>query len=881
MTPDPSPDVPPASSDWLEELVASALEALDRSGEEALQRFLDRHAEHRTQIEYLVRRFRDTGLLARDSRTEIPERLGEFRLLKRLGGGGMGVVFLAEQESLRRTVALKIVRPDLLFFVGTRERFQREIDVIARLAHPAIVPIVATGEHDGMPWYAMQLIHGCSVEEAVRRLRGRDPSQLRGLDLWRVVHGSDEAASQLDRSQFAGEYWEACVRLIRQTALGLEHAHRQGVVHRDVKPSNIMLTPDGRAQLLDFGLARVHGDPKLTRTGGEPGSPAYMAPEQLRGQTADERADVYSLAATLFQLVDLQAPFAADNAEGLRTAILRGGATLQNHALPRELRLALAVAMDVDRDRRYETAAAFAEELEAVLARRPIQARPLPLHVRSRRWLQRHRTAAALLLACGVLAIVMPIVLAWQQANSLAELAIEKGRAERSRDAALGAVQVFLTRFASSDLTMIPGGREVGAELLDRATEQIDGIAKDVAPEQLRPHLTYLGRWQVSGLRLVGRPDQALAKAREVLALWPDPAKVPPRLGYILASTRSELLKLAVTGSAVPDIDQQIAAAGRELDLAAADATLADDVAEMRATIELEQATLLSNRGDAEGSVLAMQRTVAWVEASGKSACADNSTMGVLRNRLGEALLRLGRFAEAKQNFETVLAAFAPTDDPAIGSNEGLYLRVYATWGLAHLAAQQEHWAECQQLYRQTLQLAEHRLFCYSGDSEVRLAFAKILTEVAQVDRQCGGDDTAVTATLERARRLFLMRRDLLASDLRASDGCCIALHVLSEQYWKAQDGASLASVARDMADVGKHDARRLSLAAWRLVQAAIFLAGSGDADAAAKCDDDALAALLACDQQGWFPPTRLDAPPFQRLASRPEFAVLVQRHPQ
>lgn len=143
----PAADPALSSSGLLEDLVAGALEALDRGGEDALEVFLEQHPGQREQVLALITQFRSTGLLARDARADIPERLGEFRLLKRLGGGGMGVVFVAEQESLRRQVALKVIRPDLLFF-DARERFQREIEVIARLAHPAIVPIVATGEHD-------------------------------------------------------------------------------------------------------------------------------------------------------------------------------------------------------------------------------------------------------------------------------------------------------------------------------------------------------------------------------------------------------------------------------------------------------------------------------------------------------------------------------------------------------------------------------------------------------------------------------------------------------------------------------------------------------------------------------------------------------------
>ncbi|HEX5052848.1 MAG TPA: serine/threonine-protein kinase [Planctomycetota bacterium] len=868
------------SNGWLEDLVASALEALDRAGEAGLQALLAGHPEHRQQVEDLVARFRGTGLLARDARDDIPERLGEFRLQKRLGGGGMGVVFLAEQESLRRTVALKIVRPDLLLFAGTRERFQREIDVIARLSHPAIVPIVATGEHEGMPWYAMQLIHGCSADEAVKRLRGRDAAQLRGIDLWRAIHGSDEASSQLDRSQFAGEYWEACVRLVRQAALGLEHAHREGVVHRDVKPSNLMLTPDGRALLLDFGLARVHGDPKLTRTGGEPGSPAYMAPEQLRGQTADERADVYSLAATLFQLLDLRAPFAAEDGEALRAQILEGTTAIGNRSAPRELRLVLSVAMDLDRDRRYATAAAFAADLDAVLARRPIRARPLPRHVRAQRWLHRHRTASALLIAAAVLAVVLPTVLAWQQAKSLAALAVEKQRVERGRDQALAAVQVFLTKFASGNLAALPGGRRIASQLLERANAQIEGLAADVDASLLRPHETHVGRWLVGSLRLAGRVDEAIAKARSLFALWPESPDVAPQVAYFLAATRGELLRIAVDGTEIRDLDALLELADRELLRAATDTALDGEVASQRANLSMNKAAFMESKGRDDEALDELRRAVDELSARVGTVPGGESTLAVLRNRLWDALFRHGDLEGVQRQCELVLAKLSPKDDPALGPADELVLRAHAQWGLARVAMQRQRWPAAASLYHDAVQLAEHRLYAYPDDGDAVVTFAKVATESAQVDRQCGADAAPVNELLERARRLLLRDRGLLTRDTRTYDSCCVNLQVLSEQYWSAQDGTRLAGIARDLASVGAADARRLSMAAWRFVQAAEFLDSAGDDAAAAACDDEALAALVACEQRGWYGPTPLDSPPFVRIASRPGFAALLARHP-
>lgn len=368
--------MPRIDPDQLEILLAAALAELDAGGEPALQRFLDEHPEARGALQRGLARVRQLGFAKPVAASpDLPERLGEFRILRRLGSGGMGVVYEAEQESLGRRVALKVVRPELLYFEGARERFRREIEAVARLQHPAIVPVLASGEQDGVPFYAMELLQGISLQELTQELRRRDPGPLRGRDL-RAAAGLDPESGT---DPFDGPWWQAATRMILAVALGLRHAHLRGIVHRDIKPGNIMLTREGRAVVLDFGVARVADRGEFTRTGHAPGSPAFMSPEQLRGDAVDERTDVYSLAATLWQLLTLSPPFTAG--AGL-DRILRGELpplrSLQRE-LPRELAIVIHKAMDVDRERRYPDMQAFADDLAAVLQRRPIAARRLPM----------------------------------------------------------------------------------------------------------------------------------------------------------------------------------------------------------------------------------------------------------------------------------------------------------------------------------------------------------------------------------------------------------------------------------------------------------------------------------------------------------------------
>ena len=355
-----------------EEVLVQALELLESQGSAGVERLLAAHPVHATRLRSHLSRLHGFGLLGAGTDAEpgelpsgekprpFPERLGDFRLLRRLGGGGMGVVFLAEQESLGRTVALKLVRSEHLFFEGSRERFRREVDAIARLQHPGIVPVHAAGEDAGVPWLAMEHVRGASLDAVLHELAGRDPATLRGSDLRAAVlaamakvdpaatepHDGGTTSSSAPSSTtsssgshaplFQGPWLTTCLRLAQGVAEALQHAHDRGLLHRDVKPSNIMVTPDGRALLLDFGLA-VANDSQL-------GTPAYMSPEQTRGEqrTLDARTDVYSLGITLYELLALQMPFAAPSAATTRELVLAGrlpNLRERNRAVPRDLEL--------------------------------------------------------------------------------------------------------------------------------------------------------------------------------------------------------------------------------------------------------------------------------------------------------------------------------------------------------------------------------------------------------------------------------------------------------------------------------------------------------------------------------------------------------------
>ncbi|MCC7012192.1 MAG: serine/threonine protein kinase [Planctomycetes bacterium] len=480
----------------LDELVFQVLERRDSGDFAALEELCSAHPPRAEALRRRVSTLEASGMLG--SSRDLPEQLGEFRILRRLGQGGMGIVFLGEQPALQRRVALKMVRPEQLYFRGARERFQREVEAIARLSHPAIVPIFTVGEAAGVPYYAMELIEGAALSEVLARLRGRDPAQLRGADLHAAIVGvcrergfEADAAAPSD-PLFAGSWADACAWLAREIAQALEHAHQRGVLHRDVKPSNVLLSPAGRVLLTDFGLASTRDGQRITGHGAQLGSLAYMAPEQLTAK-ADEigaRTDVFGLGATFYEALTLQLPFAADatSTSSLHSARRALPPRKHNSALLSDFELVCETALENDPRRRYATAAHFARDLSNLLQRRPIEARPPGVVLTLRRWSQRAPAQATAVLLGLVGAVLVPSMYAYQEVRAGERVAAERDVARAHLDAALEAIDSLLEKVAHRDLRDIPRVDTVKRELLERARalyERIDsGATGDPRAEQ-------------------------------------------------------------------------------------------------------------------------------------------------------------------------------------------------------------------------------------------------------------------------------------------------------------------------------------------------------------------------------------------------------------
>ncbi len=338
-------------------------------------------------------------------------RLGEFELVRQLGSGGMGVVFEARQPSVGRRVAIKVLR-DPFASESLKARFRREISTIGGLDHPDIVPVVAAGVESGLAYYAMKYLDGISGSQLIRGLRTAVDLPPRMQAVRRCVApesgerdrestGSDSASSSAWEEPYAR--WAA--RLALHVAEALQHAHDHGVVHRDVKPGNIIIRPSGRPVLLDFGLATSPVEQTLTRAGDFLGTLAYAAPEQARGETTDARGDVYSLGATLYELLGLRRPFESSGHSALLREIEHDDPPPLGRWVPRDLRTICGCALAKVPQERYATAGAMAHDLREFLAGRPIRARPPGGLARTSRWIRRHPTLATVALSAAVLLI--------------------------------------------------------------------------------------------------------------------------------------------------------------------------------------------------------------------------------------------------------------------------------------------------------------------------------------------------------------------------------------------------------------------------------------------------------------------------------------------
>ncbi|MBI4607197.1 MAG: protein kinase [Planctomycetes bacterium] len=464
--------------------------------------------------------------------------LGDFRLLEEIGRGGMGIVYRAEQISLGRTVALKVLPFAAVLDEGQVRRFKQEAQAAAQLHHTNIVPVFCVGQERGVHYYSMQYIEGQSLAEAIGELRRLAQPQGRPQS---SRAPSSETLGPLSPGPAGGQaYMRSVAQLGLEAAQALAHAHELGIIHRDVKPANLLLDRRGHLWLTDFGLAHCRADSGLTVTGDVVGTLRYMSPEQALGRRAaiDERTDVYSLGATLYELLTLEPACAGrDRAELLRRIAFEEPRPPRalNRAVPADLETIVLKAMEKEPADRYSSVAAMAEDLERFLEERPIAARRPGATARALRWCRRHRGATALLAVIVVLlAATVSLALGQYQSRRLEE----RERRERAYAEAVLREKLKLLRCEtvseSSQRQPAPDRRfflrsdssTFGlAAVVEEAIASLARLASEM-PQRFEAHY-HLAR----GLRLLGRPAEALARVEEALEL--EPAFVP---AWVLAA---------------------------------------------------------------------------------------------------------------------------------------------------------------------------------------------------------------------------------------------------------------------------------------------------------------------------------------------------------
>jgi serine/threonine protein kinase len=525
---DPLPPTEGPDSE-LDSLLARCLEAPSVERDAVVDQFCRERPELASELRSRLRLLADVGLTeASEAAATIPERLGDFRLLQHLGSGGMGVVYAAVQESLGREVALKLIRPEHLFFPGARERFRREVLAAAQLEHPGIVRVHLVDEQDGIPFFAMDRVRGCSAADLIARLRGTPPEQLDGRRL------AEALAAPGDRTHppsDLGDSWTQCAfGLVLQAARALVHAHGKGIVHRDVKPSNLMVTPEGRVLVVDFGLSSREGSTKLTRAGAVMGSLAYMSPEQVRGEHTGARTDVYSLGLVLYELLTLREAFFGEGTEQLRAAILAARPApvrAFNRRVPIDAETVVLAAIAPEPSRRYQTMAAFADDLAAILAHRPIAARRPGPWLRARRFVQRHPTATAAATLGAALLLGVPTVWLVQEKRAAAVI-------RDQRDTAQEALQFMVGLFEQADPRSSRGKDVTARELLDAGARNV------------RQGLAHRPAVRNSLLKAMGSAFSGLSMWRESRALLEEYIESQERLSGVNHATLDARQQLAM-----------------------------------------------------------------------------------------------------------------------------------------------------------------------------------------------------------------------------------------------------------------------------------------------------------------------------------------------
>ena len=374
----------------------------------------------------------------------LPSRIGHYTVIRVLGHGGMGVVYLAEQAALKRQVALKVIRHGVNATPAEVARFRAEAEAVARLQHPNIVQIHEVGDSGGVYYLVLEYVEGGSLD---RHLAGT-PQEPR-----------------------------AAARLIETLASAVHHAHRRGILHRDLKPANVLIDAQGQPKVTDFGMAKnLQGDSGLTASGQILGTPSYIAPEQASGKygEATSAIDIYGLGALLYEMLTGRPPFkGATPLSTLEQVVSQepvAPSRFQRH-IPRDLETICLKCLEKQPHRRYASAEALADDLGRFLSGRPIMARPVGTWGRAWKWARRRPIEACLTAAVVAVTVLGLTGIVWQWRNALAQRDTARQELYRANMvAAASALQLHNSSAARRILESAPNRSASGSGITSTAS---------------------------------------------------------------------------------------------------------------------------------------------------------------------------------------------------------------------------------------------------------------------------------------------------------------------------------------------------------------------------------------------------------------------------
>ncbi len=421
----------------IEQAVQQFVDAQLRGQEPDIDEFVKQYPQFESQIRKRIQNLRQIDNLfdclmqadngdfskATPKYNLVGQKLGDFEILKIIGQGGMGAVFLARQVSLDREVALKVISSVGDAQTKHLDRFKRESRVLAKISHPNIVPIYEIGQQGPYSYFAMQYVDGVSLDKILSSIRnaktGDKASAVMSkcLETHTATYGDKHQDTKGTTAEIDTDYIINISKIIISIASALDYAHKKGILHRDVKPSNILIDSDGTAKLVDFGLARAETQQSITITGEFFGTPSYISPEQIRKpDIVDCRSDIFSLAATYYECLTLHPPFGGDTVNETLTQVISREAVPPKKYCPRlstDFNTVLLHALEKLPEDRYQTAADFANDIENLLEFKPITAKKPSITQRAYKTLRRNPLKVAV-----TFAFILVIVLGYSLLSS-------------------------------------------------------------------------------------------------------------------------------------------------------------------------------------------------------------------------------------------------------------------------------------------------------------------------------------------------------------------------------------------------------------------------------------------------------------------------------